>query len=304
MIRIVFWCFLLSSMAISSYGEQIPPFKFDWGSEKLSITVGGKPFADYCYEVPRAGFINVFSPAGIKVTRNYPPQQGDDIDHPHHSGIFLTFGDLNGIDFWHIHGKVLQDEVIDEGKVGVSGHGFSVKKRFLANDEQSTLLSEACRFTLRVVTDGYLLEYDSTFTCEAERVVIGSKEEGGLGVRVATPMTVKYGGKMKDDTGRQGGTQIWGKQANWVEHSANVDGMHVGLTMMVHPDNFSNCWWHARDYGVNAANPFGPLNDRDKRTRMQRGDRLRMRYAILVHSHENARQYDAAVAYERYIKGD
>ena len=133
MIRIVFWCFLLSSMAISSYGEQIPPFKFDWGSEKLSITVGGKPFADYCYEVPRAGFINVFSPAGIKVTRNYPPQQGDDIDHPHHSGIFLTFGDLNGIDFWHIHGKVLQDEVIDEGKVGVSGHGFSVKKRFLAD---------------------------------------------------------------------------------------------------------------------------------------------------------------------------
>ena len=46
--------------------------------------------------------------------------------------------------------------------------------------------------------------------------------------------------------------------AQVVEQIAEIEGKEVGIAIFDHPSNPRHpTWWHARDYGLVAANPFG-----------------------------------------------
>jgi NADH:ubiquinone oxidoreductase subunit len=50
----------------------------------------------------------------------------------------------------------------------------------------------------------------------------------------------------------------WGKAARWVGYWGTVEGKDVGISILDHPKNLRHpAHWHARDYGLFAANPFG-----------------------------------------------
>ena len=285
-------------------GDPEVTFKRDGGT--LAISIGGKPFAEYVFDrgtVARPYFSNVYSPAGIKVTRHHPPKSGDQDDHPHHTGIFMTFGNLNGVDYWHARrGKTVFAKFLQEPERGVGKGSFVVRYQYRGPDGTS-VLREDCRHTIRVTEHGYLIEYDGTFTAEVD-CTFGSVEEGGMAARVATPIAVdsKKGGKLVDSKGRSGGTAVWGKRATWVDYGGPVDRQHVGLTIMSHPKNFSGePWWHARDYGLFAANPFGPLN-KGKPLTLEKGKTLRLRFGVLAHSEGKAGDYKPTAALETYLK--
>ena len=73
----------------------------------LDICYGEKVIAEFSHSQTPQGrpFIcNIHTLDGIKVTRNYPITDKDQDDHPHHQGLFHTFSQLNGIDFWHMKG--------------------------------------------------------------------------------------------------------------------------------------------------------------------------------------------------------
>jgi hypothetical protein len=79
-----------------------------------------------------------------------------------------------------------------------------------------------------------------------------------------------------------------------------VEGQPVGVTLMPDPKNFRRCWFHARDYGVLVANPFG----RNAFTRGERsqvvvwaGETFRLRFGVLVH----AGKVDVAAAYKEWL---
>src|SRR5882724_8945346 len=40
---------------------------------------------------------------GTVVTRGFPlePRPGERVDHPHHAGFWLNYGNVNGVDFWN-----------------------------------------------------------------------------------------------------------------------------------------------------------------------------------------------------------
>jgi len=42
------------------------------------------------------------------LTRSYPMSKktGDRVDHPHHLGVWLNYGDVNGLDFWNNSGEI------------------------------------------------------------------------------------------------------------------------------------------------------------------------------------------------------
>ncbi|NRA97837.1 MAG: PmoA family protein, partial [Planctomycetes bacterium] len=64
-------------------------------------------------------------------------------------------------------------------------------------------------------------------------------------------------GKVLSATGKPG-KGVWGKRAAWIDYYGEVGGKTVGLAIMDHPDNPRHpTWWHARAYGLCAANPFG-----------------------------------------------
>ena len=54
------------------------------------------------------------------------------------------------------------------------------------------------------------------------------------------------------------GRSVWGQPADWVMAEGPLDGRLVRVTMRDHPENVRYpTWWHARTYGLLAANPFG-----------------------------------------------
>jgi hypothetical protein len=147
---------------------------------------------------------------------------------------------------------------------------------------------------------GHLLLLDSTFT-GPDGVVFGDQEEMGLGVRVATAMTVKNGGQIASSDGLKNEKQVWGKQADWCAYTGQVEGKRVGVLLMPHPDNFRKSWFHARDYGLLVANPFGRkafTGGAASRVVVTKGQSLRLRFGVLVFDGE----IDMAAGYADYLR--
>jgi hypothetical protein len=79
--------------------------------------------------------------------------------------------------------------------------------------------------------------------------------------------------------------------AEWIDDYGPVGGEVVGIAMFSHPDNFRHpTRWHARSYGLLAANPFGeaefPPDDSQPKqgaVTIAAGERLTLRYRVLFH---------------------
>ncbi len=148
------------------------------------------------------------------------------------------------------------------------------------------ICEERCRITIRVAPAGTFILWDSRFTGPRD-FYFGDQEEMGLGVRVATPLAVKNGGRITNSDGLVDEEQVWGKQAAWCDYSGTVDGSPLGVMLVPDPKNFRPAWFHARDYGFVAANPFGRrafTGSELSKVAVDAGDTLRLRFAVLVHS--------------------
>lgn len=73
---------------------------------------------------------------------------------------------------------------------------------------------------------------------------------------MAPELTVKAGGRMVNSEGQVNEKECWGKRATWVDYTGpRPDGTWVGIAYMAHPSNRPYPpGWHARDYGLLAAN--------------------------------------------------
>ena len=74
-------------------------------SRRVDVFVDGQPFTAYVW--PEKLKVPVLYPLrtaqGTIVTRGFPlePRTGERVDHPHHAGFWLNYGDVNGVDFWN-----------------------------------------------------------------------------------------------------------------------------------------------------------------------------------------------------------
>jgi hypothetical protein len=80
---------------------------------------------------------------------------------------------------------------------------------------------------------------------------------------------------------------VWGKRARWVLASGTTSNARVGIAIFDHPANPRHpTTWHARNYGLVAANPFG-LSDFEGAPKgsgeltIKPGGELRMRWRLL-----------------------
>jgi hypothetical protein len=292
--------------------------KVEAQNDRVEITIGGEPFATYVYRDPvitRPYFAHVHAPGGIQATRTQPPVAGEDLtDHPtFHPGIWLAFGDLNGADDWRLTAPV-EHTGIDVTFTSPGESTFFAQKRYLPpGGDGEPICEELFRCAVRVIPQGYLIDWDSTFTSERE-FAFGDQEEMGLGLRVATPLRASRqadgevpagNGEIRDAEGRANEAGVWGKSADWCDYSGEIDGQRVGMTIFCHPENFRPSWFHARDRGLLVANPFGRAAFRQgepSRVVVRPGESLRLRYGILVHATAaDAEPIDVAAAYSRYL---
>jgi hypothetical protein len=257
---------LLVLSAVCVYAE--PPgfarnFSYKQADGAVDILKGDTVIARYVYkDTTRPYIYPLLSPSGLAVTRNFPMKEvaGEPKDHPHQRSMWIGFGDVNGVDFWadtDKSGKIVQKS-IDFNPISV-GPYWSIHttndwmlpngKKLMQDDRKVAFYS--CKYGTLIVTAIMLQATECT-------VKFGDTKEGFFAVRVAPSMVLK-GGKghilnSQDDVD----AKAWGKSAKWVDYTGEVNGKPVGITMFDSHYNYGYpTYWHARDYGLMAANPFG-----------------------------------------------
>jgi hypothetical protein len=295
--------------ALGARADDGPEVAFQGGPDQVRLTLGGSPLAIYVFRdeaIPRPYFAHVHAPGGPQVTRSHPPIAGTDpADHAMlHPGLWLAFGDLSGVDSWRNRARV-EHEAFVEPPIGGRGRGtFAVRNLYRSAGGEATLCREVCRYTILARPAGTLLIAESEFSSDTGDFAFGDQEEMGFGVRVATPLAVKNGGRIVNSDGARDEAQVRGKAADWCDDSGTIGDRRVGVTLMPDPRNFRRSWFHARDYGLLVANPFarkslakGP----ESRVVVRRGETFRLGFGVLLHASPATEELDLAAAYRDYL---
>ena len=243
--------------------------------DRVRVELGGQLFTEYIFKgAPRPYFYPVLAADGTEMMRNYPMKgkngvPGEEEDHPHHRSLWFTHGDVNGLDFWGEgagpkQGKIVNDSVnaSTKNKVAI----IESHNRWVGPDGVVQLTDDTT-VRMRAIPQGRLLDYEVTLKAPADKpVVFGDTKEGSMAIRLPHWMTPShnYAKKKTEGTGHivnDSGVRdaaTWGKKSAWVDYYAPKDGKVYGVAMFDHPKNPRHpTWWHVRDYGLFAANPFG-----------------------------------------------
>jgi len=300
--------FLMCMAVASSLSAQVAVKQE--GNEKISVSIDGKPFTDF-WIGPKT-VKPILSPlraaSGVMVTRGYPMIAnipGETHDHPHHTGLWFTHGDVNGYNFWANEDS---QEASGKGKGRVvlthvdRASGGKKKGVIEATFEWRTPTGEDLLREDRVMTfysDPQLriIDFDITLSPQVP-VTFGDTKEGMFALRLAPaleedqPKDVaepKRTGRILNAQNKTGEKNTWGKRSEWVDYSGVIDGQPVGITIFDHPANPRYpTYWHVRGYGLFAANIFGVHdfeNDpsRDGSLTIRPGQPLRFRFRLLIH---------------------
>lgn len=311
---------LLSLFASPVFADiDAPKVSFEKIDGRIQVSIGDQTVAEYVYEdpaIPRPYFSQVKTLDGVPVTRPNPPDpevnKGND-DHPtFHPGLWLAFGDLSGNDFWRNQARVRHVRFADpfEDRDGINR--FTVVNEYrAANGSGDPVCEETCTYTVAADQTGYFILGQSVFRSGQADFTFGDQEEMGFGIRMNTPLTVKFGsGRIFNSEGGENEEGTWGKAAKWCAASGMAGGKRIGLVVMPDPANFRSSWFHSRDYGLIVANPFGRKamtgpKDKDMgldSTRVPKGAAFRIGFGVYVYSVPGEQDPDLEAVYATSLK--
>jgi hypothetical protein len=280
----------------------------------LRVDINGKLFTEYCFkDVPRPYFYPVIGPTGVPIIRHWPMKEGEDEaqDHVHHRSLWFTHGEINGHDFWGEggkSGKIVHDKFL-KVTYGRDMGVIQANNKYVARDGQVICTdTRTHRFYNR--PDGQLMDFEITIHASEGRVVMGDTKEGSMAIRVAPWLRLKGKvgkGHILNSEGQRDG-QTWGKRAAWCDYYGPVKDQIVGVAIFDHPQNPKHpTWWHVRDYGLFAANPFG-VHDFEKKPEgtgditIPAGENLTFKYRFYFHEGDT-NQAKVAEHYREYAAG-
>ena len=301
---------LLSAQAASGWhGVRIHPDK-----GKLRIEINGKFFSNYVFQdVSRPFFYPVMGPNQLPITRNWPMgyEEGEAKDHPHHRSFWYAHGEINGHDFWSESPRAgtTRHDVFKEITSGAS-QGRIVSLNELVAKDGTIIGTDTREMVIHNRPDSErIIDFNITIHASHGDLVLGDTKEGSMAIRLAPTMRLKgevAQGHIVNSEGQRDGT-TWGKRAKWVDYYGPVKGSTIGVAIYDHPDNPRHpTWWHVRDYGLFAANPFGIHNFERKEKgvgnfSVTEGSSVTWKYRFYMHEGdtESAGVSDAYDAYSR-----
>jgi len=268
--------------------------KVNEAAKRVDVTIDGKPFTSYIWPstLKKPVLYPLRTAKGTLVSRGFPldPRPGERVDHPHHVGLWLNHGDVNGLDFWNNSdaipaaqapkmGTIYHRRIVDT-KSGPTQGELTVETAWMAPDNKQ-LIKETTRFVFRGDTDSRTIDRTTTLTALDQKVVFKDSKEGFFGMRVtraleqpadkaevftdasgkatAVPVLDNTGvtGKYVSSEGKEGDA-VWSTRARWTLLGGTIAGEPVTLAILDHPSNVGYpTHWHARGYGLFAANPLG-----------------------------------------------
>lgn len=223
------------------------------------VRSGDEPFATLRFgESDRIPSVfPLFAPGRLGVLRTFPFAriEGESEDHPHHRGLWFAHGDVGGHDFWH--DPECRIEVRDHAVVD----GDTI--RFVADWRTSEGTIAVERRTLRFSETPGARRVEIGIELEPidGELVLGDTKEGSIALRLAPTLRVegpRARGRLENADGLRDG-DCWGRRSRFVMAEGPVDGRLVRVTMTdaSPPGPDGPIHWHARKYGLLAANPFG-----------------------------------------------
>ncbi len=257
--------------------------------EGFSISIEGRAFARYRSSDDPC-FFPVLNPAGVRMTRAFPfeEREGEPRDHPHHRSIWFAHGALNGLDFWHQRAGGVRETELGRSSCGLGRGFFETRNDWLAPDGK-LVCRDRRRFEAFALPDAFGLDGDLTLIATEEGLQLGDTKEGSMAIRLAPGLEVDHSGapgSLLDSEGRRDAL-VWGQRARWVLASGGTGGQSAAVAMLDHPGNFRHpTTWHARTYGLLAANPFGLCDFEGAAPgtgdlELPPGGELRLRYRLL-----------------------
>jgi len=287
--------------------------------DQIDIVIGGHPFATYYVGSGSAKpyLFALRSAQGTVVTRGFPMAEipGEDHDEPHQRAMYFAHGDVNGYDFWG------EAEFPRWSRHSASTFGRTVFREFdeirsapdsgalqaefdLVTSKGEKIAAETQAYSFR--GDERVRIIDCNFTVHANHglLKIGDTKEGIFAIRLVKALEPPAGHMVnsQDGVGEKG---VWGRRADWVDYYGEVAGESVGVAIFDHPANLRHpTYWHARQYGLLSANPFGLkefLHDRRQDGSYVIADdgSLTLRYRVFIH-HGDFREAGVAEAYQQY----
>lgn len=265
--------------------------------QKVDVLVDSKLFTSFLYTdklsvLKKTVLYPLVSANGVVVTRGYPldPRPKERTDHPHHIGSWFNYGDINGLDFWNNSDAIPTERASEMGIIrnneilnieSGTGEGKLTVTNNWMNSEGNIILKENTEFVFIASDRKRIVDRTTTLTALKEPVHFKDNKEGMIGIRIARQLELPsdkpsrlsdaHGNVTElpvvDNTGVSGnylssegvtGLDVWGKRAKWVALSGNIESKDVSVVIMDNPTNVGYpTYWHARGYGLFAANPLG-----------------------------------------------
>lgn len=247
--------------------SQGPEFQFSESNNQIHVMADGQHFTTYIYDpgLLKPVLFPVNSASGIRMQRQYPIKdvEGESHDHPHHVGLYFTYGsdgEVNGNSFWNRHDPPprIRHMRVTKQEPGKGEATLATVSDWVGGDGNVLLEEDRTMVFTGNKTDRAI---DFTFNMKAQDqdVTFKDTKEGMFAIRVADWLSEEHGSGMylnsEGDTTEAG---VWGKRAKWVRLEGEHDGKPVGILIMNHPSSVNYpTFWHARGYGLFAANPLG-----------------------------------------------
>ena len=307
--------------------EQTARFSFVEHPENnnIEILLDGQSYTSYCYDdsLKKPVLFPLRTKGGHFVTRGWPvqPRANERTDHPHHIGLWFNYGDVNGLDFWNNSPAIPAEKRMGYGSIHhaavndmeANGNtGVIDVTKYWQGPQGDSLLKEDTRYIFQVDDEGNTsIELDIRLTA-LEDVSLNDNKEGVLGIRLARELEhpSEEPAKFTDANGivtevaqanndgvtghyisSEGieGDDVWGTRAKWVTLNGTIEGEDVSLVILDHARNPGyTTYWHARGYGLFAANPLGQSELSDGKDvlnfKLDKDASTRFRYKILIHS--------------------
>lgn len=293
---------------------------------KVDIIIGGRPFTNFIYpdSLEKPVLYPIRAANGTVVTRGFPlvPRPGEPTDHPHHLGLWFNFENVNGLDFWNnsyaipahkksLYGWIRTDRII-ETKSDTTG--ILTYHANWTNQQKEVLLEETTRFVFSGSSNLRIIDRFTTLKADTD-VSFNDAKDGMLGLRLAHELqipatedqqftdnkgnvTIVKGGTDHIANGNyltsagKTGNDAWSTRGVWCKVFGKMGADSVSIAIIDHPKNPDYpTFWHARGYGLFAANPLGEkvfTNGKSSlNLKLKKGESVTFRYRIVISNGNN-----------------
>lgn len=294
---------------------------------KIDVTIGNTYFTSFLYpdSLEKPVLYPIATVEGTIVTRGFPlnPKPNDPTDHPHHIGMWFNYENVNGLDFWNNsyaipkekkggYGWIKTDKILEtsSGDKGVLSYHAN-----WVNHQNEILLEETTKLEFSQVGHKRVIDRTSTLTAKIP-VALNDAKDGLLGFRLAHELemptdkdqkftdihgvvTIVKGNTDKIANGNyitsegKKGNDVWSTRASWCKVFGKMGNDSVSIVIIDHPQNPNYpTFWHARGYGLFAANPLGEkifTNGKSiKNLKLNTGESATFRYRVVIDEGKNS----------------